>query len=79
MTAVILDTKELWQTVVAALVAGVGVTACFSLIILGVARFGELRRADRPVLAAIVGGLAGLALAATLAGITLGVIVMLSK
>jgi hypothetical protein len=77
--ATVVDVKELWETVAAALVAGVGITATFSLMIFGVARFADLRRADRPLLAAGAGGLAALAFVATAGGIILGMAVMLSK
>lgn len=79
MIATIVDTRDLWETVVAALVSGVFITASFSVVILGVARFADLRRADRPVAAAGAGLLAVLALTATLGGIIMGMVVMLSK
>ena len=44
MLATIVDTEALLKTVVAAFVAGVGMTLIFSLAILGVARFAELSR-----------------------------------
>jgi len=77
--ATVVDTKELWETVVAAFVAGVGVTASFSFVILGAARFAGLRRADRPLAAGAFGALAVVALIVALAAITLGMIAMLSK
>jgi hypothetical protein len=79
MIATIIDTKDLWQTVVAAMVAGVGITALFSLVIFGVARFADMRRDDRTLLAATYGALAAAAALATVAGIVLGMAVMLSK
>ena len=79
MIATVVETKELVQTVVSAAVAGVGVTALFSLVIFGASRSADLRRDDKPVMAAAAGGLAALALVATFAGIALGMIVMLSK
>jgi hypothetical protein len=79
MIATIVDTKDLWHTVVAAMVAGVGITALFSLVIFGVARSADMRRDDRPVLALAYGSLAGLAFVATAVGIVLGMVVMLSK
>jgi cytochrome c biogenesis protein CcdA len=79
MLGVIVDGKELWQTVVASLVAAVGVTASFSVLIFGAARYADLLRSDRPVAAAAAGVLALLALAVTIAAIVLGIIVMLSK
>jgi hypothetical protein len=77
--ATVVDVKELWETVLAALVAGVGITASFSVMIFGVARFAELRRTERPLLASAAGGLAALAFVVTVGGIILGMAVMLSK
>jgi hypothetical protein len=77
--ATVVETKELAETVVAATVAGVGITLLFSLMILGVTRFADLRRDDRPLAAAAAAGLATVALLATAAGIVFGIIVMLSK
>jgi hypothetical protein len=77
--ATVVDTKELAQTIVAAAVAGVGITGLFSIMIFGAARFADLRRNDRPALAAAAGGLAALAFIATTAAIVLAMIVMLSK
>ena len=79
MIATVVETKELVETVVAAAAAGIGITALFSLMIFGAARFADLRRDDRPLLAAAAGGLATLALFATVAGLALGFVVMLSK
>jgi hypothetical protein len=61
------------------MVAGVGITALFSLVIFGVARFADMRRDDRTLLAATYGALAAAAALATVAGIVLGMAVMLSK
>ena len=79
MTATIVEGKELLQTVVASLVAGVGVTFIFSVAIWGVARFADLNRNQRPLAAAAALGAAGLALVATLAVVVVGIIVMSSK
>jgi hypothetical protein len=79
MLATIVDTKELWETVVASLVAAVGVTTTFSLLIFGAARAADLQRDDRPIAAAGFGALAALAFIATLAAVGLGIVVMLSK
>ena len=49
--AVVVETKELLQTVVASLVAGVGITVVFSVAIWGVARFADLSRNERPLAA----------------------------
>ncbi len=77
--AVVVETKELLQTVVASLVAGVGVTVIFSVAIWGVARFADLSRNERPVAAGAAATLAGLAVLATLAAVAFGIVVMSSK
>jgi hypothetical protein len=77
--ATVVDTKELWQTVVASAVAGVGITLTFSLMILGVARSADRARDERPVAAAGAGLLAVTALLLTVVGVALAMVVMLSK
>ena len=77
--AVVVETKELLQTVIASLVAGVGVTVVFSIAIWGVARFADLSRNERPVAAGAAATLAGLALAVTLAAVVFGIVVMTRK
>jgi hypothetical protein len=79
MLAVVVETKELAQTVVASLVGGVGVTVIFSIAIWGSARFAELSRGERPLAAAGAATVAVLALAATAASVVLGIVVMTSK
>ena len=77
--ATIVETKELVETVIASLVAGVGVTAVFSMAIWGGARFVDFNRDGRPVAAAAAVAVSVLALAATLAGVVFGIVVMTSK
>jgi cation transporter-like permease len=77
--AVVVETKELLETVVASLVAGVGMTVVFSVAIWGVARFADLSRNERRLAAGAAATLAGLALAVTVAGVVFGIIVMTSK
>jgi hypothetical protein len=79
MMATIVETKELISTVVAAAIAGIGLTAAFSVMIFGAARFADLRRDDRPVLAAAAALVATLGFAVTAAGIVVGIIVMTTK
>ncbi len=79
LLATVVDTKALWQTVVAAVVAGLGTTFVFSLAILGAARFAEATRNGRAGEATIFGGLAILALLGTAAAVVVGVIVMTTK
>jgi hypothetical protein len=77
--AVVVETRELLETVIASIVAGVGVTVIFSVAIWGVARFVDLSRSERPLAAGMAAGLAGLALAATFAGVVFGIVIMTSK
>ena len=77
--AAIVDTNAVWQTVVVALGAGVGITLVFSIAILGVARFVELGRDGRNVAAIAFGTLAAIALAVCVGAIVLGVVVMTQK
>jgi hypothetical protein len=77
--ATIVETKELLQTVVFALVAGIGVTAIFSVAIWGVARFVDLSQEERPVAAGAAALAGALALVAVLAAVVVGVVVMTSK
>jgi len=79
MLATVIDTKAFLDTIVAALVAGVGVTLAFSLALLGVARFIDQSRDGRTVLAVASAGLAIVSFAAVAAAIVLGVIVMTTK
>lgn len=77
--ATVIDTTALWQTIVAALLAGVGTTFVFSLAILGAARAGEAGRDGRGGAAAAYGALAVIGLVATMAAVVIGVIVMTTK
>jgi hypothetical protein len=77
--AVVVETKELLETVVASVVAGVGITVVFSVAIWGVARFADLSRNERPLAAGAAATLAFLAGLATLAAVVFGIVVMSSK
>jgi hypothetical protein len=77
--AVVVETKQLLQTVVVSLIAGVGVTVVFSIAIWGVARFADLSRNERPLAAGAAATLAGLALAVTLTSVAFGIVVMTRK
>jgi hypothetical protein len=79
MLAVVVETKELLQTVVASVVAGVGIIIVFSVAIWGAARFVDLSRSERPVAASAAAAVGGLALTATLAAVVVGLLVMMSK
>jgi hypothetical protein len=75
----IVETKALLQTVAVSLVAGVGVTAAFSVLIFGITRSADMLRNERPLLAGAAGGLAALALLIVIGSIVLGIVVMASK
>jgi hypothetical protein len=77
--ASIVDTKALWQSIVSALVAGIGVTAIFCVVIYGGARFTDMNRNGRPAAAVTFGIVALVALAAFAAAIVIGIIVMTTK
>ncbi len=79
MIATIVDTQALLDTVVASVVAGLGVTLIFSIALYGVARFGEMTRVGRGGSAMAFGALAIAAAIAFAAAITVGIIVMTSK
>ena len=74
--AVIVEIEELWQTVAASVVAGVGVTVIFSVAIWGAARFVDLSRDERPLAAGAAAVLGVLALGLTLASVVFGIVVM---
>ena len=77
--ATVVDWGALLKTVVAAFIAGVGLTLVFSVAILGAARFAELNRDGRPAVATVFGALAIVALAAVAAVVAIGIIVMARK
>lgn len=79
IVAVVVETKQLLETILASLVAGVGMTVVFAIAIWGVARFADLSRNERPLAAGAAATLAGLALAMTLAGVAFGIVVMTRK
>ncbi len=77
--ATLVQTGDLVKTVIASLIAGVGVTFVFSVAIWGGARFADLSRGGRHLAAAAAAALGGLALASTLAAVVIGIVVMTSK
>jgi hypothetical protein len=79
--APVVDWATLGEVILYSLLAGVGVSVCFSLAIVGSARLAESRRDDARGGGAAVGYalLAGLGLAATVAAVVLGIIVMTTK
>ncbi len=77
--AALVEGKEMLETVIASVVAGLGVTSAFSVAIWGVGRFTELSgRGDRPVAAGFAALVAVLALACVGAALVFGIVVMTS-
>lgn len=78
MLATIVDWGALGQTMIASVIAGVGVAFTFSLAILGASRFSGASRQLGAFEAIAFGALAVLGLAATAAAVAFGIIVMAS-
>ena len=76
MTATIVEGRALLETVVASVVAGIGVTFVFSVAIWGVARFADLSRSERPLAAGAAAFVAALGLLCTAGAVIVGLIVM---
>jgi hypothetical protein len=77
--ATIVDTDVLLEVVGAAFAAGIGITAIFGLVIYGSTRFDDLRRAGNAGGAAAFATFAAVGLAAFVAAVVLGLVVMTSK
>jgi hypothetical protein len=76
--ASVVDGKALWETALASLIAGVGVTAIASMAIFGFAHFADARRDNRVGVAIAAGLLAVVASLAFVASIVFGLIVMVN-
>jgi hypothetical protein len=74
--AEIVDVETLGRVALASLIAGVGVTAVFSLAIHGAVRFIDARRDARQVEAALYGTLTTIALLGSVAALVLGFVVL---
>jgi hypothetical protein len=70
---------ELVEVIWVSLVAGIGVTLTFSLVVLGGTRYATARREGRGGEALADGGLAAAALVVFVAGVVFGVNIMVSK
>jgi hypothetical protein len=79
MTVFAVDGHLLWQVVWVSLLAGVGISALFSFVIVGAARAGEARRAGRGGMALGYAAFAVLAFTLFAVGVVLGVQTMLEK
>jgi hypothetical protein len=73
------DTHLLWQVIWVSALEGVGISALFSLVILGGSRAGDARRAGQGGAAAAFAALAVVAFLLFAAGVVLGVQVMVTK
>lgn len=76
MMAVVVETRDLLETVAASVIGGIGVTVIFSVAIWGAARFIELSRSERPAAAAAAAAVGIVSLVATLGAVAVGLIVM---
>lgn len=79
MIATLVEGKELLETVIASVIAGVGVTTIFAVAIWGVARFADLSRSDRPLAAGGAALVAMLSLLAVASAVVFGIVVMTRK
>ena len=70
---------DLVEVIWVSLVAGVGVTLTFSLVVLGTGRSAEARRTGREGAALAYATLAGVAFLVFVAGLVAGVNIMLAK
>jgi hypothetical protein len=73
------SSSQLAEVVWVSLVAGIAITTIFSLVIRWGASYDAARREGRDGAALLYAGMSVLALAAFLAGVVLGVHIMLSK
>ena len=70
---------DLLEVIWVSLLAGVGITAVYSLVIYSSGRASDARRDGNGTAAAVFGGLAILAFVLFLAGVIIGVTIMLNK
>lgn len=77
--AEIVDWGQLLEVVEAGLLAGVGVSIAFSLVILGAVRAGEAQQQSRPAAMVLYGAVALVGLAISLGAIGFGISTMLTK
>ena len=79
IVAAIVDVDALAEVIAVSFVAGVSVTAAYAAAIVGLTRVGESRRARRTLAATAYIWLAGLALAVSIGGVVLGIVVVASN
>jgi hypothetical protein len=79
MVVFAVDSHLIWQVIWVSIVAGVGISALFSFVIVGAVRAGDASRAGRAGAAAAYGLLACVAFALFAVGVVLGVQAMIAK
>lgn len=77
--AEIVDWGQLLEVVEAGLLAGVGISVAFSLVILGAVRAGEAQQQSRPAAMAFYGVVALVSLAVCIGAVAFGISTMLAK
>jgi hypothetical protein len=70
---------DILEVILVGLVAGVGITAAYSFVVLGAGRSAEARRSGEGGAAVLFGAVAVIALLLFAAGVVLGVRIMLTK
>jgi hypothetical protein len=70
---------DILEVVIVGLVAGVGITAAYSFVVLGVSRAAEARRSGEAGTAVAFGAVAGVAMLVFAAAVVFGVRIMLTK
>jgi hypothetical protein len=73
------DAHLLWQVIYVSLLAGVAISALFSLVILGSVRAGEARRARQGAAVLLYGAVAVVSFGLFALGVVLGVEAMITK
>jgi hypothetical protein len=79
MTGTLVEGRQLMETVLASVIAGVGITFVFSIAIWGVGRFADFSRSERPLAAGAAAAVAALALLGVVVAVVFGIAVMTSK
>jgi len=79
MRLAVVEVGQIFEVIWVSLVAGVGITAAYSFVVLGTSRSAEARRVGRSGAAMAYGTLALVFLALFIGMVVLGVQIMLSK
>jgi hypothetical protein len=79
MRLAVVEVGQIFEVIWVSLLAGVGITIAYSLVVFGTGRSAEARRAGRGAASIVYGGLALVCLAVFAGGIVLGVQIMLTK